>query len=287
MKLAVLADVHGNLPALQAVLEDLCSSAPDKILVAGDLIAGPFSDEVIKRLGELDAWMILGNSDRLLVRFLDGETSEPYKTSRQFGLLRWNARHISNISLQLLKILPEQNVFQLHGTDAIRMVHGSPQGISESIFPEQDISILDHALGMIPEKVLVCGHTHRPWKRRRNGKLALNPGSVAGPLNGDIGAQYARLTWLDGRWQAELRTISYDPAPLICAFKERGLLEEGGPIARAFLESILSGCDVARAFFKHAHELAAQANYREKEFIPDEILELADRTFVWQTWKRS
>ena len=167
------------------------------------------------------------------------------------------------------------------------MVHGSPQDISESIHPEQDISALDRALEMIPEKILVCGHTHQPWQRRRNEKLALNPGSVAGPLNGEVGAQYARLAWLKGRWQVELRTVSYDSTALISAFKERGLLEEGGPIARAFLESILTGKDVALSFLEYGYALAKEATGADLEIIPDDLLELAEQTFDWQRWMRS
>lgn len=284
MKLALLSDVHGNLPALLAVLEDLKDFQPDTLAVAGDLTGGPYTNEVLEVLRAQNAGLILGNSDLGLVRHLRGEGPAQWHALKQFGLLRWNARNLSQEYFQFLSGLPEQRTLNLRGADPIRMVHGSPRDPFESIYPEKDVSVLDLSLAMVDEPVMVCGHTHEPWCLQRNGKMALNPGSVAGPLNGDIGAQYACLEWVGGHWQVAQKLVPYDLAPLQEAFFESGLIQEAGPIGRGFLLSIETGQDVTLDFLNFAYQLAEQAGYKECKMLPDEIWDLADAEYGWNRW---
>jgi len=95
---------------------------------------------------------------------------------KQFGLLRWNLAHTSAGS-----------------TAAIRVVHGSPLSPWDGLSPEEDLPHLDECLATIAEQVLVCGHSHIPFSARRGSRLALNPGAVCGPLDGQTGAAYALL----------------------------------------------------------------------------------------------
>lgn len=284
-KIALLSDVHGNLPALLAVLQDLKAFQPQVLAVAGDLTGGPNTNEGLELLKELNAEMILGNSDLRLIRYLSNQGPEEWCTLKQFGLLRWNARNLTTENLRFLSALPEQRVVSLPGTHPIRLVHGSPRDPFESIYPEKDISILDLSLEMIAEPVLTCGHTHEPWHLLRNGKLAVNPGAVAGPLNGEVGAQYAQLEWREGAWDVKLKTIPYDLTPLREAFVESGLVKEAGPFGRGFLLSIETGCDVTLDFLTFAHKLAEQAGLRDCKTLPDEIWDLADRQYLWSKWK--
>ena len=285
MKIALLADVHGNLPALLAVLEELKSFQPYLLAVAGDLTGGPYTNEVLELLHQQNAEMILGNSDLGLLRYRRHQGPEEWRLQKQFGLLRWNAHNISEENFQFLTKLPEQRVLSLPGTDPIRLVHGSPRDPFESIYPEKDISLLDLALQMIDEPVLACGHTHEPWCLHRNGKMAVNPGSVAGPLNGEIGAQYACMEWQDNEWQVTQKIVTYDLAPIQEAFIECGLLEEGGPVARGFLLSIETGQNVTSDFLTFAYQLAEQAGIEDCKTLPDEIWDLADAEYSWNKWE--
>jgi putative phosphoesterase len=286
MRLAVMSDVHGNLPALEAVLEDVQPYEPDGILVAGDFVGGPQPVETIHLLRSLDSWMIRGNSDTGLLQYGLGDAPEVHYTHRQFALLRWAHRHVDQGTFDLIRSLPEQRVVEIDGTAPIRMVHGSPRDPSESIFPDRDPVTLDCALAQTSEPVLVCGHTHIPWKVTRDDRLALNPGAVCGPLNGDVGAQYALLTWRDGRWQAEHRVIPYDLERIRASFRESGLLEEGGALARSFLLSIETGQNVAKDFLSHAYGLAAQAGFEGCHAVPDAAWERASATFDWAKSRR-
>ena len=281
MRLAVLSDVHGNLPALEAVLEDMQRYDVDGIIVAGDLVGGPQPNEVVRLLGSLGAWMIRGNSDSGLLQYASGQAPESRRTHLQFALLRWTHAHVDADTRAFLGSLPEQRVTELPGRAAIRVVHGSPRDPSESIYPDRDPVVLDAALAQASEPVLVCGHTHEPWKVERDGRLALNPGAVCGPLDGFVGTQYALLTWHDGYWEAKHRALRYDLGRVRAAFRDSGLLEEGGVLAKAFVLCLETGQNIWEGFLSYARGLAAQAGFGDCETIPDVVWEQAAATFDW------
>lgn len=282
MRLAVLADIHGNLPALEAVLQELEREDVGGIIVAGDFIGGPQPIETIRRLRALRTWMIRGNSDDNLLKYGNGLAPQAWHSSCQFALLRWAYRQVDEDTFEFLQSLPQQRVVQVLGTAAIRVVHGSPRDPYESIFPDREPATLDAALAQVDEPVFVCGHTHIPWKVVRHGRLALNPGAVCGPLNGETGAQYALLTWQDGHWRADHRVAAYDLERIRAAFRESGLLEHGGALARSFLRSIETGENGAEWFLSYAYGLAAKAGYEGCKVVPDDIWEQAAATFDWE-----
>lgn len=281
MRLAVLADVHANLPALQAVLADAQSCGVSGYLVAGDLFAGPQPDECVRLLQSFGAQMIRGNSDISQLRFAAGEAPPAWATARQWALVRWNHAHISADTRAAVAALPEQRVLAFDATHTIRMVHGSPRSPFEGLDPDLEPQTLDLALAAVAEPVLVCGHTHIAWTVERDGRLALNPGAVCGPLNGDVRAQYALLEWAPACWHAELRAVPYDLAGIRRAFEESGLLDEGGPLARAFLLSIETARNIGDDFLQYAFRLAAEHGHAGCEIVPDEVWERAAAEFDW------
>ncbi len=276
-----MADVHANLPALEAVLQDARRQGAEGIVVAGDLTGGPHPLETIDLLRSLGASMIRGNSDTYLLRFAAGEGPAGWANCRQWALMRWTYRRPGPRHLALIASLPEQLTYAPQGKAAIRVVHGSPRNPSEFIFPERDPTVLEQALASTTEPVPVAGHTHLPWQVERDGRLALNPGAVCGPLNGDVRAQYALLSWKEGRWCAEHRAVPYDLGPVRAAFQESGLLEGGGAMAQAFLASIETGRDVGQDLVDHAWRLVAEAGVAGCEVVPDDIWERAVATFDW------
>lgn len=285
MRIAILSDVHGNLPALEAVLEDLNAQKPDGLIVAGDFVGGPHPNETIELLRSWKPnWMILGNSDINLLRYLDNQVSLAYRTAKQFALLRWGSTHISSESLKFLRDLPQQQVISLDGMASLRVVHGSLDDPFDGYDPEFEPEKFETDLDHLEEIVLICGHTHCPWIVEKNNKLALNPGSVAGPLNGYVGTQYALLNWVDGHWNAQLRALPYDLSRIRTDFLESGLLESGGALARCFLHSNETGQDVSRQFLQFAFMLAEQAGHSNCSVVPDEIWDMAEATFDWDEW---
>lgn len=281
MRLAVLADVHANRPALEAVLAEVTRHRVDGLLVAGDYVGGPFADETILALRAAAEWMILGNTDINLLQLADARAPDVWRTHKQYALARWILRTTSPESLAILRALPEQLVLEPSAGAHIRLLHGSPHSPFDGLDPQGEPEAVRQTLHDLNEMVLVCAHTHVPWVARHHGKLALNPGAVCGPLNGDTRAQYALLI-LDGdEWRVEHHAVDYDHRAVRNAFAHSGLLEEGGPLARAFLLSIETGQDVALEFLVHAGRLAAAKGAPSDGTIPDEYWDRAELTFGW------
>jgi len=280
-QLAILSDIHGNLPALEAVLADMNAYELDGIVVAGDLVGGPQSMETIRRLRDLGCWLIRGNSEGYALSFYEGDGPDYWRTSRQWASMRWSTRQLDHETLIFLRSLPEQLVIRLPGTTPIRVVHGSPRNPSELLFPDRDPGSLEKALAAIAEQVLVCGHSHRPWSVQQNGQLALNPGAVCAPLNGKIGAQYALLTWQGASWRVSHQMVDYDLELVRRAYRNSGLLTAGGALARSFLLTIETGRDVASDFLSYAYQLAAEAGYPGCQVVPNGIWEQAAVTYRW------
>jgi predicted phosphodiesterase len=299
MRLAILADVHGNLPALEAVLEDVTQENVDRILVAGDLTGGPQSQEVIDWLRSLSAWTIRGNREEYLTALDAGTVPEHWRESEQWAPLRWEHGHLDRAALDWVASLPGPRVFGSDSAAPIRVVHGSPNSAREPLFP-QDKAVLDWfraagytdrelgpdrlaaVLASLAEPVLVCGHTHISWAEERNGQLVLNPGSVGAPLNGDVRAQYALLEWRGERWQAVHRAIPYDLERICRAFRETGYLAEGGPYARAWLIGVETGRYVWGRFLAHARRLAAESQVPGRQTGIADVWDRAVATFDWE-----
>jgi predicted phosphodiesterase len=284
MRLAILSDIHGNLPALQAVLVDLQQFAADAILVAGDLVAGPQPNEVISLLRSLNAWSIQSNNEIGLLDYHSGKAPLAWFTHKQFALGRWIFTNTLPESINFIRTLPVQAVYQADGLPPIQVVHGSPRDPYEKILPDLQPEILDIALAQIDETVLVCGHTHLAWCVSRNGKLALNPGALGCSLNGSPHASYALLTWQDNHWETIHRSIDYNLQAIKAAFHASGLLKEGGALARAFLLDIQTGHNVSMEFLGYAYHLAQEMGYPDTQYVPDAAWDQATQTFYWQNY---
>ena len=282
MRLAVIADIHGSLPPLEAVLTEIHSLSVEGVLVAGDMTCGPNSAEVLRRLQEENGWMVLGNNESYLLTFDSGQAPDWWHTSRQWAFNRWVYETMDRTSLDILHNLPEQLVVDLPGKAPIRMFHGSLRKNNEHLYPGFQPEPLQYTFAHSAEPVLVCGHTHIPWKEFRDGRLVFNPGAVCFPCNGDLGAQYAILTWNKGSWEVEHFSVAYDHSLVRKAFIDSGLLEQGGAFACGFLLAIETGKDVAFDFLAYANRKAVEAGYLDCKYIPDDIWDIAVKSFNWE-----
>ncbi|HMK47468.1 MAG TPA: metallophosphoesterase family protein [Methanocella sp.] len=209
MKIGLISDVHANIVALQAVLEDM--KGVESILCAGDIVGyNPFPNETVELMMEHRVRSVKGNYDNAVVT---GDTQWFNAVATQ--TIRWTAEQLSRESLRYLEILPDH--IDLSG---LMIHHGSPNRIEEFVF-ENDDERLCHIFDPFDSHVIVFGHTHIPMSRVCGKKTILNPGSVGQPRDGDPRASYG--IWDTEISQFTLRRVSYDIKKVQDRISEAGL----------------------------------------------------------------
>jgi len=210
MPLALLYDVHGNLPALEAVLADAREAGADGFVLGGDYaLFGPFPAETVAALRRLEgARWIRGNVDRWSAH--PDQVPEDELIQGAIAACR-SAMDIDVVAE--LGALPEQLV-----SDETRYCHASPISDVRSFMPQPGDDDRE-LLGGVGEARVIFGHTHLQFRRLGPGGVELiNPGSVGMPMDGDPRAAYALID-RDGR--LELRRVAYDAAVSVAALRER------------------------------------------------------------------
>jgi predicted phosphodiesterase len=207
--LAVLYDIHGNLPALDAVLADARAQEADRFVLGGDYaLFGPFPAETVARLRELDARWIRGNGERWTARPSDAPDDPVVQ-----GAIATCRETLGEATVGELAALPESE-----REGETRFWHASPVSDVRSFLPEP-ADDEDELLAGVGEQRLVFGHTHLPFRRVAANRTELvNPGSVGMPFDGDPRAAYA-LLHDDGT--VEHRRVVYDHRASAAALRER------------------------------------------------------------------
>lgn len=305
MRLAILADIHGNLPALRAVLADVEQLGVDGMIVAGDFVDRPQPLEAVRAVQALGACVIRGNREDYVLAYTRQESPDHWRTSRQWIGVRWLHERLDPEALDYIGSLPEECVYAADGTASIRVAHASPGSMTKLLLPSHNPDAMElyrqagllelrydrqaamsDVFAEIDEPVLVCAHSHIPWKQEQDGRLIVNPGSVGIPINGDRRAQYALLTWKGGRWKAEHRAVDYDLEAIRKAYQKSGILTIEGAFALAQLRGIETGQNMPGWLVLHCRRHATEAGVLESEAIPDSIWEEATATFDWSTTAR-
>jgi predicted phosphodiesterase len=208
MKIAAIYDIHGNLPALEAVLREIDQAGPDLILVGGDFITGPMPLATLDRLMQLGerARFIRGNNEREVVAALDGLLLDSSMPAEVQEMISWSAQQLNRNQRDFLAALPEQFSIHVDGLGDVLFCHGSPRSDEEIITAATPEARLRAILSGVTQQIVVCGHTHMQFDRTLDGKRVVNAGSVGMPY-GEPGAY-----WLLARPEVVLRRTSYDLA---------------------------------------------------------------------------
>lgn len=197
MSIAALYDVHGNLPALEAVLAEV---EADTILVGGDAVLGPMPAETLRLLRERGATFIRGNCDR--------EVAAPAWVGDEVWTprVRWVREQLTEDELAFLRGLPHPLSLEIDGLGPVLFCHGTPRSDEEIITAITPPKRLDPILDGVQEEVIVCGHTHVQFDRVVGEIRIVNAGSVGMAYEGEPGiAAWARLGPT-----VELRQTRYD-----------------------------------------------------------------------------
>ena len=216
MQIALLSDIHGNLPALEAVLDDL--PAVDEIVCAGDVVGyNPWPAECVERIRNVSSVTVQGNHDRTV------ETPERYAGNRMAEAGLEHAKtELSDEQRAWLADLPPRTTI---ADDRYRLVHShpDPDRLGAYVRPRQFTEMGQYVAAY---DGLILGHTHVQHAETVDGRLIVNPGSVGQPRDGDPDAAYAILDAEAGA--VDLRRVSYDINTVINAIEAAGLPRRTG-----------------------------------------------------------
>ena len=240
MRIAVLADIHGNLPALEAVLAALDDERPDAIVVAGDVTGGPLIAECLAALRarpEAVHW-IAGNAEREALAVFDGQAPSDDEPGRAAA---WSAAALTRADRDQIAGWPIALVL-----DDVCFCHGSPRSDDEVLTRATPEAVLRDALAGVTQPLVVGGHTHQQMVRALSpGADYANAGSIGMAYEGDPAAYWM----LVAGGAPELRRVSYDVEAAA-----RRLRATGFPEIDDYLEGALTAPlapDWVTAFFEH------------------------------------
>jgi putative phosphoesterase len=228
-RVAVITDIHANLPALQAVLRRIDELGVDGLYCGGDLVGyGPHPNEVCALIAERAIPTIYGNYDHAIARDLE-DCGCAYVTAhdRELGQrsVDWTLAHTDRASKDFMRALPFDLRFAV-GETPVHLVHGSPRKVNEYLFQDKPARLYERLAAAEEAAVLVFGHTHKPWMREYGGVLFVNCGSVGKPKDGDPRAAFAVLEAAADRVAARIERVDYDAGAVAREVAAAGLPAE-------------------------------------------------------------
>ncbi len=219
MRVAAISDIHGNLPALEAVLRALHAESPDLIVVCGDVASGPMPAETIDVLRRLrNARFVRGNADRGLIDEFDGKAAAPMPGP----FAGWCAEQIDRAQRDFLASF--ESTVSVDGVDRLDHVlfcHASPRNDTDIFTVETPDERVRALMTGVNAGVVVCGHTHMQFDRSVDGLRVVNPGSVGMPY-GEPGAYWAMLGP-----DVEMRRTDYDRDAAARRVRAKGSADAG------------------------------------------------------------
>jgi predicted phosphodiesterase len=207
MRVAALYDIHGNLPALEAVIPEIHRAEVDRVVVGGDAVPGPMPCETLSRLLDLDIPVdfIRGNGESAALAILAGADPGPLPEQAREAV-RWSAEQLGPDHRRLLASWPETLRLEIPGLGDMLFCHATPRSDTEiftRLTPEERLRPVFEGLDV---SLIVCGHTHMAFDRMIGGRRVVNAGSVGMPF-GEPGAY-----WLLLGPDVQLRRTPYDLA---------------------------------------------------------------------------
>lgn len=196
MRVAAIYDIHGNLPALEAVLDELHAIGVDQVIVGGDVLPGPMPGESLRLLRDLDlpVRFIHGNGDREVLAQMAGEVSDWYAAAppEHREPVRWTAERLHSDHEATLANWPATTRLEIAGLGSVLFCHATPRNDTECFTRRTSDEHLAPVFAGVDASVVVCGHTHMQFDRTVGDVRVVNAGSVGMPF-GEPGAYWLLL----------------------------------------------------------------------------------------------
>jgi putative phosphoesterase len=262
MKIALFADIHANLVALQTITEHLERWRPDLTFVLGDVVnRGPRPAECLRFVldkQQKNGWLLLrGNHEEYVMshaaQTYTGVEAQLYSNSR------WTYEQLGR-DVSALQAWP----FSMNHTYPhwkLRVAHASMRHNRDGVYVETPDETLKEQIGQRPPTAFVVGHTHKPLIRQLNGTTVINVGSAGLPFDGDPRVCYAQVEIQGDQWKADLVRLDYDRERAEKDFVETGFMENSGAMARLIQKELR----LARS------QIAEWATAYEKQVLAGEI----------------
>ncbi|MBV8143339.1 MAG: metallophosphoesterase family protein, partial [Verrucomicrobia bacterium] len=228
----MLADIHGNLPALEAVAAEIDLLNPDLVFVAGDFQnRGPNPREVTEFVAQSGWTLLRGNHEDYVIRQSQSSGSQDLTEYYNWMPARWTADLTSDF-VDSIRKLPISTT--LIGPDklTITIAHGSARSNNEGFFPTTTEAKAREMIGNDPPGLLCVGHSHLPFVRQVNATLLVNVGAVGFPFDGDRRASFGLITWDRDRWEVEIRRVKYAVEEVLEQFEKVNFYQGAGPLSR-------------------------------------------------------
>lgn len=237
IRLAVLSDIHANLPALEAVIEDLQQFKVDQVIVAGDVVNfGPFTQQVVQRVVESGWTVIRGNGELFLLDYGTPRAPKEWDDPIAYPIPPWLNRQLDNHWKATIATWPETLSLQFPDAPFIRVFHGTPQSPWDSLYPTLTDTEISGFLKDVEEDTVIAGHTHLALDRRSEPWHLLNPSSVGLPLDGQFSASYMILDGDESGWRPIFRRVAFSYAPIFREFERIWFVEECGVIGQLYVD---------------------------------------------------
>ncbi len=213
MKVAVISDIHGNLQALEAVLDDIKEQGCEHIFCLGDLaLAGPQPKETLDFVMNQENWTIIqGNTDRMIANY--GPEVVEFLNAQypvMANAIASDVQDLDDTYRAYLANLPPQLSIEIEDCKVL-LVHGSPRSNMEDILPQMPLDAIEEMIYATEEKLILCGHTHIPCGYQTNtNQTVVNVGSVGRPMTEDPKACYIVANFEEGSFEIKHRFVTYD-----------------------------------------------------------------------------
>jgi len=254
-KLAILSDIHGNLPALEAVMADLCNFEIDQVIIAGDVINfGPFSRQTAEIVIEKNWPVIRGNNEYFLIDYKTPRAPAEWNDPLQFAPIAWlNQQFDQKLKMQIAA-WPDSLNLRFSDAPPIQVFHGTPNDPWAPIYWTLTDEEIEKVLSSVETDFVICGHTHLLMDRQIGKWRIFNPGSVGVPLDGIFSASYMILKGDEQGWSPTFRRVPFDYEAVFQEFEASGYNNECGPMGRLTIE-----------IYKHARPMLGFLRWHAKQ----------------------
>lgn len=244
MKIAIIADVHGNQHALDAILNDIVLEKPDKVIGAGDIIGYPFpqSASVWRTFQTRGLETVMGNQEEYIVNYFAADEESYLRRDVRLLPKQFIARLFDVADAAEMAKLPASITIKGPQGRDVYICHASPRFLNRSFSRWLD-DMADDLLA-VKAAVIVGGHLHTPWQKNWRGKQLLMAGSAGLPFSGKPNlAEYLVLEFRQGNWQERHKQVAYDGAAALKGLQESNFLEFSGPFGWLMYDEVLAQFD--------------------------------------------